>query len=380
MRSGRVGLLLSLACGFVVGGLTRAEGQGTAAPRSQPRLPAKSGKANEARATTVELEILTEDGNGLAAQQWRSSLESLDLAISIRGVSGSQEAKTTEKAIGTLRKVTAVGLMDRSGKLIFADRTFSPGEREKLKAWVQDLKTYGAMGSPEGKPLWGLTEEQFTELFDSLNAVTTADFREQKLSDAVQALPLPEKFPVRWADSAQKRLREARPDAVVRQSTQGFTAATALAVMLRDQDLGFRPNRLPSGALELLIDVRGNSATAWPVGWPLKAARHKAAPKLFELNQVLLDDMPLLEILGQIAQGSETSILFDYPEIDRLGHDWAGQVISYPPRQATWFTVIREVLNKAKLSCDLWQDEAGRPFLNVTSLKAKRGPATKSRD
>ena len=63
-----------------------------------------------------------------------------------------------------------------------------------------------------------------------------------------------------------------------------------------------------------------------------------------------------------------------------MGDDWEATEISYRPRQATWFTVIRDVLNKAKLSCDLWQDEAGRPFLYVTSLKAKRGPAAKPRE
>jgi hypothetical protein len=156
--------------------------------------------------------------------------------------------------------------------------------------------------------------------------------------------------------------------------------ATALAVMLRDAGLGFRPNRLPAGNLELLVDVLGKPEDSWPVGWPLKSPRQNLAPRLFAMNQVLLEDAPLINVLSHISEGSETTILFDYSELDGLANDWGAVEISYRPRQATWFTVIRDVLNKAKLSCDLWQDEAGRPFLYVTSLKAKRGPTAKPRE
>ena len=97
--------------------------------------------------------------------------------------------------------MTAVGRLDRSGRLTFADRVFEPGERRKLKAWVDDLKTYGAQGSPEGKPLWGLTEEQFSAVYESVTAVTQTDDRGQPLEDAVRDLPIPAEYPLRWSDA-----------------------------------------------------------------------------------------------------------------------------------------------------------------------------------
>ncbi len=380
MRVGAHGWFCCLVC--CLAGLTGSavHGQGTGKARTPQREVAKRPAANQPRSTTVEIELLTTDGSGLAAQEWRSALESLDLSITIRRRMGDEEPGTTEKMFGSLRKVTAIGLMNRSGKVDFVDRSFEPGDREKLKTWVQDLQVYGAQGSPDGQPLWGLNEEQFTKVFDSLTTVTEDDFRERKLHEAVRSLKLPERHPVRWTDAAEKKLSGSRHDGAVRQNTQGFTVATALAVMLRDEGLGFRPNRLPTGDLELRIDVLGKREDSWPVGWPLKSPRQNVAPKLFAMNQVLMEDSSLIDVLSHISQGAETAILFDYSELDGLGADWEATEISYRPRQATWFTVIRDVLNKAKLSCELWQDEAGRPFLDVTSLKAKRGPAAKPRE
>lgn len=356
-------------CLMVLLGTIAAEGQEKPGLKTKPKTGAKSGQV---RSTMVEIVLLADGGGGLQAQQWQSALEPLDISISIRRGLEGEELETKEKIIGTLRKVTATGRLDRSGKIIFADRTFEPGDRQKIKEWIGTLQTYGAQGSPEGQPLWGLTEDQFTAIYESLTEPTKSDPRDQELEKAVQALPLPSQYAVRWSEAAKKRLARSPEKKIVRQSTQGFAAATALAVMLNDFGLGFRPNRTPSGDLELLIDVPETATDIWPVGWPLKLPRQKAAPKLFTLQQVFFDDVPLAELLGKAAQGAEIPILFDYAQLDLQGKDWTELQITYLPRQATWHTVLRDALNKGKLSFDLWQDEAGQPFLLVTTLKSKR--------
>jgi hypothetical protein len=353
-------------------GSISVEGQEKPGLKSKPKAGSKAGQV---RSTMVELVLLTDGGGGLQAQQWRSALEPLDISISIRRGLEGEKLETKEKIIGTLRKVTATGTLGRSGKILFADRAFDPGDRQKIKEWINTLQTYGAQGSPEGQPLWGLTEEQFTAVYESLTEPTKSDLRDQELEKAVQALPLPSQYAVRWSEAAKKRLARSPEKKLARQSTQGFAVATALAVMLNDYGLGFRPNRTPTGDLELLIDVPETATDIWPVGWPLKLPRQKAAPKLFTLQQVFFDDVPLAELLGKAAQGAEIPILFDYAQLDLQGKDWTELQITYLPRQATWHTVLRDALNKGKMSFDLWQDEAGQPFLLVTTLKSKRNAA-----
>ncbi len=324
------------------------------------------------RETTVEIVLLTSDGGGLQAQQWRSALEPLEIPFSVRRGAGDDKPETSEKVIGTLRKVTATGTLDRTGKLTFADRSFQPGDRQKIKQWVSDLKTFGAQGTPEGKPLWGLSEDQFAKIYESVTKVSDADLRDEDLTTAISQLPLPADTVIRWSDAARKRVSQLREPPVVRQSTQGFSAATALAVMLKDHGLGFRPQRAPDGSLELVIDLPTEAAHVWPVGWPLKLPRQQAAPGLFKLQQVFFEDVPLLEVLSKTSEAAKVPVLFDYAELDSQP-DWSDRDVSYPLRQATWHTVIRDVLNRSKLTIDLWQDEAGRPFLYVTTIKGRRG-------
>jgi hypothetical protein len=339
--------------------------------QERPRTKSKAGaKASDIRSTTVEI-VLLADG-GLQSQQWLSALEPLNISVTIRRGTGTDKIETTEKMYGKIRSVTAVGQLERNGRIVFADRAFDMGDRQKIKEWVGNLQTFGAQGSPEGQPLWGLTDDQFNEIYQSLTEPTTTDPRGEPLEKAVQALPLPGKYAVRWTDAAQKRLNRSGGKSKVRQSTQGFAVATALAILLNDHGLGFRPTRSPAGDLELVIDVPDKPGDVWPIGWPLKLPRQKAAPKLFALQQVFFEDISLEELLSKAAQAAEIPVLFDHADLERQGIDWESLKISYPPRQATWHTVMRDGLNKAKLSYDLWQDEAGQPFLYVTSLKSKR--------
>lgn len=348
------------------------------ADAQQITSPRPKTKTDSVRSTSVEIVLLTTDSGGaLQAQQWRAALEPLEIPLSIRSGSDDEKIETTEKTIGTLRKVTAVGELGRSGKITFADRSFQPGERQKIKQWIDDLKTYGAQGTPEGKPLWGLTEEQFAKVYEGVTDVSTSDSRDKELTDAIAELPLPAEFPIRWTDAAKKQLARGKDTAMVRQSTQGFTVATALAVMLRDHGLGFRPARTPAGTMELVIERPENAGDVWPVGWPLKLPRQQAAPGLFKLQQVFFDEIPLQEVLAKGSQATKVPMLFDYTALDRHDEEWASVAATFPLRQATWHTVIKDVLNKRKLTCDLWQDEAGRPFLDVTTVKSRRAIPSK---
>lgn len=360
-----------LIVAFILGTAFPAAGQTrpTLKPKSPPAAKSKPGSV---RSTTIEIELLSGEGGGLQAQQWRSSLESLEIPLSIRRGSGDEEPETKEKIIGTLRKVTVIGRLERSGRIVFADRSFEPGDRVKLKEWINDLKTFGAQGKPDGRPLWGLNEDQFTAVFESLTEPTKEGFVGQDLEAAVRKLPLPAQFPVRWTEAAKARLDRRSGKNPVRQSTQGFSLATALAILLRDYELGFRPSRTPSGDLELVIDVPETPGDAWPIGWPLKLSRQQAAPKLFALQEVFFDDQPLGELLSQAAKSAEMPVLLDYADPYVRDPEWTKFAINYPPRQASWHAVVKDSLNKVKLTFDLWQDEGGRPFLYVSSVKGKR--------
>ena len=61
------------------------------------------------------------------------------------------------------------------GRIVLPDRTFTRGDGVNLQEWVEELRLYGAQGSPEGKPLWGLSEEQFKAVFTALSEPSPVD-------------------------------------------------------------------------------------------------------------------------------------------------------------------------------------------------------------
>lgn len=344
-------------------------------------IAAQDAPVGKVRSTTVEVELLTApDGGALHGQQWRAQFEQLGIALRVRRPVLNDKPDVSERVVGTLRYVTAVGQLERSGKIAFPAKTFALSDAPKLKEWLDELKTYGAQGSPNGRPLWGLTEKQFKVTYDVLTAVQKTSVAGKDLPDAVAALELPQNLSVRWSTDAQQylegRVADGRITAV--HDTSGFSKATALAIALNDQGLGFRPNRTPEGTIELLIEPQSREEQVhWPVGWPLQRQRPVALPGLFAMVNVALEKVPLSELLEDVAKATETPIFVDRAELDRRQIDLSKLLVSHPLKKTTWSIALRAVLVPKHMTGELWQDEAGRGFVWVTAAGKPRPTAVK---
>ena len=268
------------------------------------RNPATNSAPNpdSPRTTVVEIKLLAgTDGGGLHSQQWSKLMEPLDVAIQIQRSTLNDKPEVRERTVGTIRYVTAVGMLERSGRVVFPQQSFELSDGPKLREWINDLKTYGAQGTPNGQPMWGLTREQFHRLYDSLLKPADTDSTEMALADAIAKLPLPPQYPVRFGQDAKAVLAHPGARTKVRQNVTGFTAATALAIILNDCHLGFCPNRTPAGGVELLVEPIGQRKDLWAVGWPLQKQRIKAAPKLFAMTPVELNEVALVDLLPTVS-------------------------------------------------------------------------------
>ncbi len=342
---------------------------------------AQDGPVGKVRSTTVEVELLTApEGGALHAQQWRAQFEQLGISLRVRRPVLNDKADVTERVVGTLRYVTAVGQLERSGKIVFPGKTFGYSDGPKLKEWLDELKTYGAQGSPNGRPLWGLSEKQFKVTYDVLTAVQKESVAGKDLPEAVIALNLPKNLSVRWSIAAQqhleRRVAEGRITAV--HDTAGFSKATALAIALNDQGLGFRPNRTPEGTIELLIEPQAvDRQDHWPVGWPLQRQAPVAMPGMFVMVNVALERLPASEVLADVAQATETPILIDRAEFERRDIDLTKLLVSHPLKKTTWSLALRAMLVPKHINREYWQDEAGRGFVWITAVGKPRAAAVK---
>jgi len=335
----------------------------------------------QVRSTTVEVELLTApEGGILHGQQWRAQFEQLGVSLRVKRAALNDKPQVTERVVGTLRFVTAVGQLERSGRISFPGKGFNFSDGPKLKEWVEELKTYGAEGSPHGKPLWGLTEKQFKILYDELSAVQKSSVAGKDLPDVVTALELPRHIAVRWSIAAQEHLerRVAGNGITAIHDTAGFSKATVLAIALNDQNLGFRPSRTPAGTVELLIEPQAaDRQDHWPVGWPLQQQQSLLLPNLFLMVNVSLDALPASEVLTEVAKATETPIFVDRAEFDRREVNLDTLRLSHPLKKTTWSMALRTMLVPKRITREYWQDEAGRGFVWITAVGKPRAAAVK---
>ena len=134
----------------------------------------------------------------------------------------------------------------------------------------------------------------------------------------LRGLGLSEKYPFRLSYAAKQVVATA-PRSKSRLQLRGFSQGTALALLLSQYGLGFRPERSPAGKIELVALPADESQSLWPTGWEHLEGMSPVsiAPKLFAQTLVELKDQKLGDVLEAIGQKTNTPVLLDYAKIER---------------------------------------------------------------
>lgn len=361
-------------------GTGSARGGATSRPPVNPDADADAKRPSSARKkapnTVITMELLTVgDGVGLRAREWMEILGKLDVTLTVRTGRANEKLEVTEKkAGGTLRTVLVKGFLDNKGQLIFTDHTFTQNDTGKLSAWLDELRTYGAQGNPDGRPAWGLTKDQFGTIYDALKKPLAFDPQDVELAKVLEKIDVPREYPLKFDSAALKAINGRSAPPRVGQALKGISQGTALAVLLAEQGLGFRPRRLPDATVELTIMPLEGSADVWPVGWPRRQSPPETAPSLFEIKTIDLEDEPLDGILDAVADVIGIPILIDRAALQAKGIDLSQVMISHARKKTTWITALNSFAYKAKSKFEVLIDEAGKPFVWVTPLSSPARP------
>ncbi|GAB4139038.1 MAG: hypothetical protein Tsb009_07720 [Planctomycetaceae bacterium] len=325
---------------------------------------------NSDKKTFVSIVLLTDrNGLGLRAQQWQPVFNKLGVRVQIRRGTPTDKIETKELKVGTLRRVTAIGKLDRSGRLVFSDRVFVRSDAAKLVEWIRELETYGAQGAPDGKPLWGLSKTQFETVYNALSERNTANLTGKPLTSAVSRLNALCKLPIRFSADANRWLQNQfsrRP--AVSQPVKNHSLGTTLALVLHDYGLGFHPQRTPAGKIELVISPLEPGKVAWPVGWEPKTLRSKIAPKMYQLIPVELKDVKLVDVLNAISIKTDVPIYLDRYNIQKKKIPIDTLKVSFARRKASWAQLLNGVTISHKLTRKFRIDERGQPLVWITPL------------
>lgn len=340
------------------------------AQERDPRSP--SGRKTKSPPTDVSVELLSSStSSGLSAQRWGSVFAKLRVSVRIRRPLRDDQPDVTETQRGRTRYVVAVGSLERDGSIAFPGRRFRLSDTARLAEWIRELQTYGAQGSADGKPGFGLSPAQFTLVFAALEAPVPRSLEGLTLDRSLAGVELPRSLPLRLTAEAEELLRSNPPPAPAPDGFEGMSRGSALAILLNGAGLGFHPGRTPQGTLELTIVPLEESASVWPVGWPLERAPLHAMPKLVEVIPVELEDVPLTDVLTAASVKTGIPILVDTYRLEAARIRIDQLKVSQPLKKMTWSGLLDRA-TFPDLMRELLQDEHGRSFIWVTTRSVKQ--------
>lgn len=334
------------------------------APAQTKTRPATGTKIR----TEVRVELLTDRrGAPLAAQRWAKTFQQFKVALRIRRAIGGERTAIREKTTGDLRRVTVIGRLDRSGRILVPGKSFSPGNPTALGKWLKELGTFGAKGNPSGQPAFGLSEGQFNTLFEALAQPINNDFSGKPLGEAIASLGLTGAMQLDLARLGTSVRMVVPP----RTNGKGLSRGATLAALLATEGFAFQPRRTPAGRLELQIVRPSAGTTTWPVGWPPRLSRLKTARPLFKIVPVELNEAAFLEVIDAITAKTKIPMLIDHHGLAEKKINPNTLRVTVPSKKTSWFQLQKSVTNPHHLTRDLRIDEAGKPFVLVTPIRVK---------
>jgi hypothetical protein len=261
--------------------------------------------------------------------------------------------------------VTAI--LDEKNQLHLPAARFTERDRARLAQYLKTLQEEGIDGVTADRGIFGLTEEQFTEVFDELSeevGLSTANRAPREVVDAM-ADRLSHRLVIDRA--LLERLDAAEP---FEGELKDLSRGTALAIALRQAGLEFCP-RMQSG--ELLYQAgpadsspaeprdrprsEAKAVTNWPVGWEPDDSPIQTAPELFEMINAQIDGYSLAEAF------------IDQASLRRRDIDLAKIQVKLPPDKYSYDRILRRMLSQTGLVGALRVDERGTPFYWITTTR-----------
>ena len=322
-----------------------------------------------AGAPKVRLELATEKGFAATeSHRWMQALEGLDvLGLRIRAARSGERPRVEGEPGGTA-PIRVIGLLGRDGRLRLPGGVFSVNDRVRIGAHLAQLAEGGVEQATAKPAAFGLAPKQLVELHDQLATQVGFPTAGQPAADVLEKLA--ESLPVSVHLDAKARAA-IRTDEPVVDELGNLTTGTAIAAAVRPLGLVLVPGKSESnrGEVRLLItDVR-SAKQSWPVGWPLEKNLRDTVPKLYEFLTVEIEDVALSDALDALQKRLDLPMLLDHNSLARQRIDPAQVKVTLPAGRTYYKKVLDRLLFQARLKAEPRVDEAGTPFLWITTIR-----------
>lgn len=312
----------------------------------------------------VELEVVSEmpllstDAAAWSALLTRAGFSSVRFRV------GQDAPALVPTGTGAARRYRVVGLLSDQKQLILPHGRFRLEDAGAIQRWLQTLRDDGEEGLATKPAGFGLLPRQLVEVQQALAAPVRIGTKGQPPRDVARQIASDVPLPFVSDPSVPPVLAAGEP---VADELQGLAAGTALAALLRPLGLVLVPEK-EAGKVRLRIVLAGQAREFWPVGWPPKEPPGQTLPELFKFLNVQIDRAPAAEVVEAIRQRVQVPVLYDHLALERHKVDRTVPV-SVPKSHTFYAKALSQALAAAKLKYELRIDEAGKPFLWITTLR-----------
>jgi hypothetical protein len=316
----------------------------------------------------VELELVTEQGAPLTAQQeWLRRLAQAGVSnVRIRSRRAVDQAGIAVRGTESAPIYTVTGVITSAGDVLLPGARYRPGDVGRLARWLDDLAKMGPPDQRPQKSAFGLTAEQFDQLHKDLARPVGFPTKALRRRDVVQKIGSRLAMPLRMGPEVVR----AMPDEdVLGEDLSTLSCGTALACAVRPLGMCLVPREAGAGRMECVVVKAGPNLEAWPVGWKPEKRPLDVLPALYEFLPVNLQGVTVTQLLDAVAQRLKVPILLDHNAMARYGVEPGKSTVTLPQRRTSYTLLLRRALNQAGLTSELRVDEAGKPFLWITTIK-----------
>ena len=317
-------------------------------------------------ALPIDLEVATDEGAPPGSmQEWGRVLSTMDLArLRLRGRQRADEPKVTTTGDGDNKRYHVVGILNRRDELVMPGGRFTQGNASELKQFFQDFAERTEEAGVE-RGLFGLTKPQFEKLFAELKAPIAEPTKDRPLQQVVDQIKSKTPTPLNIDADAQQALQDAAPVAV---ELQGFSTGTALALTLRSAGLGFVPEQPRGKSLTMRVIPLSTKQLVWPVGWKPEAGPRQAAPAMYRLTMIEIENYTLDKALAALEPAFGVPLILDQRVMIAENIDPTEVPVKFPRAKSFIRGAVDRLLSQAKLQGEIRVDEAGRVFYWATQF------------
>ena len=320
------------------------------------------------RTLDVEVLIQSQTSFRIKAQEWGRVLQDLGYGVKFREARAGESPGVEDRDQGDLRSTRVVAAMAPDGSIRIANHQFTVDNPKPLTLLLEEIRRYGASGPPNASPTWGLTDEQFREVTQLLGPPVENSVELQSPVLAIESIGLPDNMRMKFTDASRTLALGRRPESAPESlELQTFSKGSAIAIVLAQYGLGFRPKFVAPGQYDLEIDGGNEANNLWPIGWKPEQSFSEILPAYFKAIPLDVEDVEVEKLVGAVAEKMQLPFFSSAHALNEKGLQINSLKYTRKDDRISPSRLLTAVGDKLELGFDVRVDEAGKMFLWVTT-------------